>query len=61
MGSYCKTRCSIEPKFWKYVKDYGLKKKLKNAKKFGNIYGKKLMDNATKTWFEDAAKITSRS
>ena len=61
MGSYCKTRYSIEPKFWKYVKDYGLKKNLKNTKKFGNIYGKKLMDTATKTWFEDAAKITSRS
>ena len=46
-------RYSIEPRFRKYVKGYGF---LSFAKNFGNKYGKKLMDTATKTGM-DAAKI----
>ena len=45
-------RYSTEPKYKKYVKDYEF---LSFAKKFGNKYGKKLMDTATKTGV-DAAK-----
>ena len=51
-----KMRYSTEPKFRKYVKGYGF---LSFAKKFGNKYGKKLMDTATKTGM-DAAKIASK-
>ena len=41
---------SIEPKYRKYVKGYGF---LLFAGKFGNKYGKKLMDTATKTeWMQ---------
>ena len=39
-------RYSIEPKFRKYVKGYVF---LSFAKTFGNKYGKKLIDTATKT------------
>ena len=49
-------RYSIEPKFRKYVKGYGF---LSFAKKFGNKFGKKLMDTATKPGI-DAAKTTSK-
>ena len=49
-------RYSIEPRFRKYVKGYGF---LSFAKNFGNKYGKKLMDTATKTGM-DAAKIASK-
>ena len=49
-------RYSIEPKFRKYVKGYGF---LSFAKKFGNKYGKKLMDTVTKAGI-DAAKTTSK-
>ena len=49
-------RYSTEPRFRKYVKGYGF---LSFAKKFGNKYGKKLMDTATKTGM-DAAKIASK-
>ena len=49
-------RYSTEPKFRKHVKGYGF---LSFAKKFGNKYGKKLMDTATKTGM-DAAKIASK-
>ena len=49
-------RYSIEPKFRKYVKGYGF---LSFAKNFGNKYGKKLMDTATKTG-KDAAKTASK-
>ena len=49
-------RCSIEPRFRKYVKIYGF---LSFAKNFGNTYGKKLLDTATKTGM-DAAKIASK-
>ena len=46
-----------EPKFRKYIKRYGF---LSSAKKFGEKYGKTLMDTATKTGI-DAAKIASKS
>ena len=46
-------RYSTERRFRKYVKGYGF---LSFAKKFGNKYGKKLMDAATKTGM-DAAKL----
>ena len=49
-------RYSIEPRFRKYVKDYGF---LSFARKFGNKYGKNLMDTATKTGM-DAAEIASK-
>ena len=45
-------RHSKEPKFRKYIKGYGF---LSFTRKFGNKYGKKLMDTATKTGI-DAAK-----
>ena len=49
-------RYSTEPRFRKYVKGYGF---LSFARKFGDKYGKKLMDNATKTGI-DAAKSASK-
>ena len=49
-------RYSTEPRFRKYVKGYGF---LSFARKFGNKYGKKLMDTATKTGI-DAAKAASK-
>ena len=49
-------RYSTEPTFRKYVKGYGF---LSFTKNFGNKYGKKLMDTATKTGM-DAAKIASK-
>ena len=49
-------RYSTEPRFRKYVKGYGF---LSFAKKFGNKYGKKLMDNATKTG-KNAAKLLQK-
>ena len=49
-------RYSTEPRFRKYVKGYGF---LSFAKNFVNKYGKKLMDNATKTGI-DAAKTASK-
>ena len=45
-------RYSTETRFRKYVKGYGF---LSFARKFGNKYGKELMDTATKTGI-DAAK-----
>ena len=47
---------STEPRFRKFVKGYGF---LSLARKFGDKYGKKLMDTATKTGI-DAAKIASK-
>ena len=47
---------STEPKYGKYVKGYGF---LSFARKFGNKYGKKLMDSATKAGM-DAAKTVSK-
>ena len=49
-------RYLTEPRFIDYVKGYGF---LSFAKKFGDKYGKKLMDTATKTGI-DAAKTTSK-
>ena len=49
-------RYSAEPRFRKYVKGYGF---LSFARKFGDKYGKKLMDTATKTGI-DAAKTASK-
>ena len=49
-------RYLTEPKFRKYAKRYGI---LSFARKFGDKYGKKLMDTATKTGI-DAAKTTSK-
>ena len=48
-------RCSTEPRFRKYLKGYGF---LSFARKFGDKYGKKSMDTATKTGI-DAAKTAS--
>ena len=39
-------RYSTEPRFRKYVREYGF---LSFVRKFGNNYGKKLMDTTTKT------------
>ena len=47
-------RYSTEPKYKKYIEGYGF---LSFARKFGDKYGKKLMDTATKTEI-DAAKTT---
>ena len=49
-------RYSTEPRFRKYVKGYGF---FPFARNFGNKYGKKLMDTATKIGM-DAAKIASK-
>ena len=49
-------RYSTEPKYGKYVEGYGF---LSFARKFGDKYGKKLMDAATKTGI-DAAKAASK-
>ena len=49
-------RYSTQPKFRKYVKGYG---SLSFGRKFGDRYGKKLMDTATKTGI-DAAKTASK-
>ena len=49
-------RYSIEPKYRKYAEGYGF---LSFARKFGDKYGKKLMDTATKTGI-DAAKTASK-
>ena len=49
-------RYLTEPRFIEYVKGYGF---LSFAKKFGDKYGKKLMDTATKTGI-NAAKTTSK-
>ena len=49
-------RYSSEPRVRKYVKGYGF---LSFSRKFGNKYGKKLMDPATKTGM-DAAKSASK-
>ena len=46
----------MEPRFRKYVKGYRF---LSFARKFGDTYGTKLMDTATKTGI-DAAKTASK-
>ena len=52
-----KIRYSIEPICRKYVQGYGF---LSFARKFGDNYGKKLIDTATETGI-DAAKTASKS
>ena len=49
-------RYSTERKYRKYVKGYGF---LSFVRKFGNKYGKKLMDTATKIGI-DATRTASR-
>ena len=49
-------RYSTEPRFRKFVKDYGF---LSFARDCGDKYGKKLMDTAKKTGI-DAAKSSSK-
>ena len=49
-------RYSLEPKYRKCVQGYGF---LPFERKFGDKYGKKLMDSATKTGI-DAAKTASK-
>ena len=49
-------RYSTEPKFRKYVKGYGFSSFVRT---FGDKYGKKLIDTATKTGI-DAAKAASK-
>ena len=49
-------RYSTGPRFQKYVKGYGF---LSFARKFGDKYGKKLIDTATKTGM-DAVKTASK-
>ena len=49
-------RYSLEPKYRKYVQAYGF---LSFARIFGDKYGKKLIDTATKTGI-DAAKTASK-
>ena len=49
-------RYLTEPRFRKYVKEYGF---LSFARKFGDKYGKKLMDTVTKIGI-DAAKTASK-
>ena len=55
MGSHYKMRYSTESRFRKHVKGYSF---LLFARKFGDKYGKRLMDTATKTGM-DASKTAS--
>ena len=48
-------RYSAEPRFRKYVKDYGF---LSFARMFGDKYGKELMDTATKTRIDTANTVS---
>ena len=50
-------RYSTQPKFRKYVKGYGF---LSFARKFSDEYGKKLMDNTTKTGIHAAKTVSKR-
>ena len=50
-------RYSTEPKLRKYVKSYGF---LSFARKFGDKYGKKLMDTAAKTGIDEAETVSKR-
>ena len=50
-------RFSTEPKYRKYIKGYGF---LSFARKFGNKYGKKLMDTATKAGIDSAKTAFKR-
>ena len=50
-------RYSTEPKYRKYVKGYGF---LSLARKFGDKYGKKLIDTATKIVIDPAKTASKR-
>ena len=50
-------RYLTQPNFRKYVKGYGF---LSFARKFGDKYGKKLMDIATKTGIDTAKSASKR-
>ena len=50
-------RYSLKPKYRKYVQGYGF---LSIARKFGDKYGKKLMDTATKTGIDTAKTASER-
>ena len=50
-------RYSIEPRFKKYVKGYGV---LSFARKVNNKYGKKLIDTVTKTGIDQAETASKR-
>ena len=50
-------RYSTEPRFRKYVKGYEF---LSFPRKFGDQYGKKLMDTATKTGIDPAKTASKR-
>ena len=52
-----KLRYSLEQKYRKYVQGYGF---LSFARKFGFEYGKKLMNNATKTGINAAKKFGNK-
>ena len=56
IGYVIKMRYSTEPKYRKYIKGYGF---LSFARWFGDKYGKKFMDTATKTEI-DAARTASK-
>ena len=56
MGSHYKNEILTEPRFRKYVKGNGF---LSFARKYGNKYGKKLLDTTTKIGI-DAAKLASK-
>ena len=56
MGGYYKNEILTEPTYRKYFKGYGF---LSFARKFGDKYGKKLMNTTTKTGI-DAAKTASK-
>ena len=51
-------RYSTEPKYRKYVKDYGF---LSFARKFGNKYGKRLLDTATKAGMDAAKRVVQKT
>ena len=51
-------RYSTEPKYRKYVKGYGF---LSFARKFGDKYGKKLIDTATKIGIDPAKAVSKRA
>ena len=50
-------RYSTEPKYREYDKGYSF---LSFATKFGDKYGKKLIDTATKTWIDNAKTVSKR-
>ena len=56
MGSHYKNEILNRAQIWKILKGYGF---LSFAKRFGNKYGKKLMDTTTKTGM-DAEKTASK-